>query len=83
MSVSTKLPSGCVSELSHTLLSLAESMPQGCGCLMVGTGAGWALLVIDDVWSESSGTGRLPDKAVVEFLNGYAGDTNAVLHIAF
>ena len=73
------------SEFGHTPLSLAENIPWSCRRLVIGTGANGALPVMDEVRSEAGRRGVklvvVPTEQAIEFLNGHAEDTNAVLHI--
>ncbi|MGA2641749.1 MAG: MTH938/NDUFAF3 family protein [Spirochaetia bacterium] len=72
-------------EFGHTPLSIAENIPWGCRCIVVGTGANGALPVMDEVRSEAIRRGVelvvAPTEQAVELLNKQPEDTNAVLHI--
>jgi hypothetical protein len=72
-------------EFGHTPLSLAENIPWGCRCLVVGAGANGALPVMDEVRREASRRGVelvvVPTEQAIELLNRQPENTNAVLHI--
>jgi hypothetical protein len=69
----------------HTPLSAAEDIPWRCRRLVVGTGAGGALPVMQQVRDEARRRKVdlvvLPTSEAIGALAEAAGDTNAVLHL--
>jgi hypothetical protein len=69
----------------HTPLSLDEDIPWDCKRLVVGSGAGGALPVMEDVAEEAKRRGVklvvLPTSEAIEELGRARKDTNAILHV--
>ena len=69
----------------HTPLSAAEDIPWGCRRLVVGTGAGGSLPVMDEVVEEGSRRGVelviVPTARAIEALEANGDDSNAILHV--
>jgi hypothetical protein len=69
----------------HTPLSTEEPIPWNCRRLVVGTGAGGALPIMDDVIAEAERRGvelvRLPTEEAIEELRRSLPATNAILHV--
>jgi hypothetical protein len=69
----------------HTPLSAEEAIPWKCQRLVVGTGAGGALPIMEEVLREAERRGvevvALPTEEALDLLLLSPPDTNAVLHI--
>jgi hypothetical protein len=69
----------------HTPLSLDEDIPWDCQRLVVGSGAGGALPVMEDVAEEAKRRGVklvvLPTSEAIEELGRARKGTNAILHV--
>jgi hypothetical protein len=69
----------------HTPLSVAEDIPWRCRRLVIGTGAGGALPVMQQVRDEARRLKIdlvvLPTPEAISALGGAAADTNAILHL--
>jgi hypothetical protein len=69
----------------HTPLSVAESIPWTCTCLVIGTGAYGRLPVMDDVKREAKDRRVklivLPTAEAIKVLQKQPKKTNAVLHV--
>ena len=69
----------------HTPLSAEEKIPWKCRRLVIGTGAGGSLPVMEEVSREAQRRGvelvAMPTPAAIEALKKDARDTNAILHV--
>ena len=69
----------------HTPLSVEEKIPWKCRCLVIGTGAQGALLVMEEVKREAERRKIeliiLPTARAVETLERADTETNAILHV--
>jgi len=69
----------------HTPLSVGEHIPWDCRLLVIGTGAGGALPVMDEVRQEAARRGvellTVPTGEAIEALRSGSTDTNAILHL--
>jgi hypothetical protein len=69
----------------HTPLSAEEDLPWKCRRLVVGTGAGGALPIMDEVINEAERRGveivALPTEEALDLLRDSSEQTNAVLHV--
>jgi hypothetical protein len=69
----------------HTPLSPAEDLPWKCRRLVVGTGAGGALPIMDEVIDEAERRGveivAVPTEEALDLLRDSSEQTNAVLHV--
>lgn len=69
----------------HTPLSVGEDIPWDCQCLVVGTGAGGALPVMDEVTAEAARREvtlvTVPTREAIRVLDAEPEDTNAILHL--
>jgi hypothetical protein len=69
----------------HTPLSVEEDIPWDCRRLVVGTGAGGALPVMDEVTAEAARRDvtlvTVPTPEAIQVLEDDPEDTNAILHV--
>jgi len=69
----------------HTPLSLGETIPWRCRCLVVGTGAGGALPVMDEIKREAARRKVelviVPTREAIRLLQAEPKDTNAIMHV--
>ncbi|HKE53426.1 MAG TPA: MTH938/NDUFAF3 family protein [Actinomycetota bacterium] len=69
----------------HTPLSVEEDIPWDCRRLVVGTGAGGALPVMDEVTAEAARRKvtlvTVPTREAIRVLDAEPEDTNAILHL--
>jgi hypothetical protein len=69
----------------HTPLSVEEEIPWKCHRLVIGTGSGGALPVMDEVKQEAHRRKVelriLPTAKAIELLKAAGPDTNAILHV--
>jgi hypothetical protein len=69
----------------HTPLSVGERIPWDCRRLVIGTGAGGALPVMDEVKQEAARRGvellTLPTSEAIVALQSGPTDSNAILHV--
>jgi len=69
----------------HTPLSLEEAIPWDCRRLVIGTGAGDALPVMDEVKREAKRRKIdlvvLPTAQAIKLLQAHPKETNAILHV--
>jgi hypothetical protein len=69
----------------HTPLSVGEHIPWDCRRLVIGTGAGGALPVMDEVRQEAARRGvellTVQTSEAIEVLRSGSMDTNAILHL--
>jgi hypothetical protein len=69
----------------HTPLSVEEDIPWDCRRLVVGTGAGGALPVMDEVTAEADRRKvtlvTVPTRQAISMLDAEPDDTNAILHV--
>lgn len=69
----------------HTPLSVREDIPWDCRRLVVGTGAGGALPVMDEVTAEAARREvtlvTVPTREAIRVLDAEPDDTNAILHL--
>jgi hypothetical protein len=69
----------------HTPLSIEEDIPWDCRRLVVGTGAGGALPVMDEVTAEAARRDvtlvTVPTREAIRVLDAEPDDTNAILHV--
>jgi hypothetical protein len=69
----------------HTPLSAEEDLPWKCQRLVIGTGAGGSLPVMDEVMDEAKRRGvevvTLPTEQAIDILRNDPKKTNAVLHV--
>lgn len=69
----------------HTPLSLEETIPWHCRRLVVGTGAGGALPVMDEIKREAAHREvellPVPTSEAIRALHAEPKDTNAILHV--
>jgi hypothetical protein len=69
----------------HTPLSIEEDIPWDCRRLVVGTGAGGALPVMDEVTAEAARREvtlvTVPTREAITVLEAEPEDTNAILHV--
>ena len=69
----------------HTPLSVEEDIPWDCRRLVVGTGAGGALPVMDEVTAEAARREvtlvTVPTPEAIQVLEDDQEDTNAILHV--
>ena len=73
------------SRFGHTPLSAAEDIPWNCRRLIIGTGAGGALPVMDEVRTEARRRGVelvvVPTTEAIEELQRHPSKSNAILHL--
>ena len=69
----------------HTPLSIEEDIPWDCRRLVVGTGAGGALPVMDEVTAEAARRDvtlvTVPTREAITVLQAEPEETNAILHV--
>jgi hypothetical protein len=69
----------------HTPLSIEEDIPWDCRRLVVGTGAGGALPVMEEVTAEAARREvtlvAVPTREAITVLEAEPEDTNAILHV--
>ncbi len=69
----------------HTPLSVGEHIPWDCRRLVIGTGAGGALPVMDEVKQEAARRGvellTVPTSEAIVALQSGPADSNAILHV--
>jgi len=69
----------------HTPLSLAENIPWHCSRLVVGTGAGGALPLMEEIKREAAHRHvellAVPTSQAIRLVQAAPKDTNAILHV--